>query len=259
MRLRGRRQSQSVIDNRGKRSVAKKAGGFSIIGIIVALVLAYMNKDPSYVMREVGKQATSPQSTTQQRHQPTRAENEAAVFTSQVLASTEDVWNQIFQRAGARYRQPKLELFTGQVRSACGVASAQAGPFYCSGDEKVYIDLSFLNEMQRMGAKGDFAYAYVIAHEVGHHISNLTGTLPKVHQARRRLNPKDANSLSVLLELQADCYAGVWGITPITTSKCYHLVTSKKVFAPHKQSATIPSPKVAFTLITSHTAPQNNA
>lgn len=211
MRLRGRRQSQNVIDNRGKRSVAKKAGGFSIIGIIIALVLAYMNKDPSYVMREVGKQATSSSTTTQQAHQPTRAENEAAVFTSQVLASTEDVWNQVFKQAGARYRQPKLELFTGQVRSACGVASAQAGPFYCSGDEKVYIDLSFLNEMQRMGAKGDFAYAYVIAHEVGHHISNLTGTLPKVHQARRRLNPKDANSLSVLLELQADCYAGVWG------------------------------------------------
>ncbi len=214
MRLNNRRESDNLIDNRGKGVGVKTAGGFSVIGVVVALVYSYINKDPSYVMREVAQQVTGTQhvqSTEGSAYRATRQDNEAAKLTSQILASTEDVWTAIFKQSGLRYRQPKLELFTGQVRSACGVASAQAGPFYCSGDQKVYIDLSFLKEMKRMGATGDFAYAYVIAHEVGHHISNLTGTLPKVHKARKRLNSKQANQLSVLLELQADCYAGVWG------------------------------------------------
>ncbi len=208
MRLDGRRESDNVIDNRGG-GVVKKAGGLSVAGIVIALIYSYINKDPSYLVREVTQQQSP--STQVSQHRPSREENQAAVFTSQVLASTEDVWMKIFKQAGYKYRLPKLELFTGQVRSACGVASAQSGPFYCSGDQKVYIDLSFLKEMKRMGATGDFAYAYVIAHEVGHHISNLTGTLPKVHKARKRLNAKQANRLSVLLELQADCYAGIWG------------------------------------------------
>ncbi len=209
MRLDDFRESKNIIDNRGGDGV-KAAGGVSVVGILIALFYSYVNKDPSYLAQEVAQQTRSTTAKSGQ-HRPSQQENEAAVFTSQVLASTEDVWSDIFRKAGKRYRMPKLELFTGQVRSACGVASAQVGPFYCSSDQKVYIDLSFLKDMQRMGATGDFAYAYVIAHEVGHHISNLTGTLPKVHKARKRLNKKQANQLSVLLELQADCYAGVWG------------------------------------------------
>ncbi len=212
MKLGNRRKSDNLIDNRGKGGGVKKVGGFSIFGLVVALIFSYLNKDPTYLVQEVTKQATS--ATTNQQsgnYQPTAEEEQYAQITSQVLASTEDVWGEIFQQKGATYQQPKLELFTKQVRSACGVASAQTGPFYCSADQKVYIDLSFLQDMKRMGASGDFAYAYVVAHEVGHHISNLTGSLPKVHQARKRLDKKQANELSVLLELQADCFAGVWG------------------------------------------------
>ncbi len=212
MKLGNRRKSDNLIDNRGKGGRVKKVGGFSILGIVVALVYSYLNKDPSYLVKEVAEQATTASSSQQStNYQPSEQENQYAVLTSQVLASTEDVWHEVFKQYGYDYPEPKLELFTGQVRSACGVASAQMGPFYCSADQKVFIDLGFLNDMQRMGATGDFAYAYVIAHEVGHHVSNVTGSLPKVHKARQRLNKKQANQLSVLLELQADCYAGVWG------------------------------------------------
>ncbi len=220
MKLGGRRTSDNLIDNRGKGGGVKKVGGFSIVGIIIALIYSYVTGDSSYVVKEVSQQVVgnvasnaqnSNQSSQSSNYQPTAEENQYAVITSQVLASTEDVWKNIFKQSGYNYPEPKLELFTGQVNSACGVASAQSGPFYCPADKKVYIDLSFLSQMKQMGAKGDFAYAYVIAHEVGHHISNITGTLPKVHQAKRNLNKKQANQLSVLLELQADCYAGVWG------------------------------------------------
>src|SRR4030095_4569195 len=128
------------------------------------------------------------------------------------LAETEDVWNDIFRQQRRQYREPTLSLFSGQVSSACGVAGASAGPFYCPGDEKVYIDLSFYRELKsRFRAPGDFAQAYVIAHEVGHHIQNLTGTMDKVNSMQRRASERESNDLSVRLELQADCFAGVWG------------------------------------------------
>lgn len=211
MRWKGRRQSENLIDNRGGRRLGKK-GGFSVIGLVIAGIMAFIYKDPSYFLGEVGKQVTQQVTQPSQgQYQSSPQEQQWADFTSTVLASTEDVWGEIFEQAGQTYPAPKLELFSGSVQSACGAASAQSGPFYCPADKKVYIDLSFLNEMQRMGAEGDFAFAYVIAHEVGHHISNLTGALPKVHRARSRLSKTKANQLSVLLELQADCYAGVWG------------------------------------------------
>ncbi len=139
------------------------------------------------------------------------AEDSLAMFVSVVLADTEEVWAQIFENSGQTYRQPKLVLFSGQVQSACGMASAASGPFYCPGDEKVYIDLSFCNELKnRLGAPGDFAIAYVIAHEVGHHVQNLLGVLGDVQQQRQRMPEVEANKLTVKLELQADFYAGIW-------------------------------------------------
>lgn len=132
-------------------------------------------------------------------------------FVSAVLGDTERTWHQIFQSGGAQYREPKLVMFTNRVNSACGSASSAMGPFYCPGDQKVYIDLSFYQDLKnRHGAPGDFAQAYVIAHEVGHHVQNLLGTSTKVHKAQQRMSKTDANNLSVRLELQADCYAGIW-------------------------------------------------
>src|SRR5207253_9274259 len=138
-------------------------------------------------------------------------EEELKSFSSSVLASTEDVWRDIFRQRGQQYREPKLVLYTGQVRSACGSSSAAVGPFYCPGDEKLYIDLSFFRELkERFGAPGDFAMAYVVAHEVGHHVQNLLGTSDKVHSLQQQGSEREGNKLSVMLELQADFYAGVW-------------------------------------------------
>lgn len=145
-----------------------------------------------------------------QTHKPSPQEDQAAEFSKVVLGNLEDTWGKIFSQAGLPYRNPTLVLYSGQVQSACGFNSAASGPFYCPGDQKIYLDLSFLNELKRMGAPGDFAFAYVIAHEYGHHISNIIGTLPKVQQAQRRVSKRDANQLSILLELQSDCFAGVW-------------------------------------------------
>jgi len=141
----------------------------------------------------------------------TEEEQELAKFSTQILAGTEDVWTEIFRQNGAQYQVPKMVLYTGGVQTACGQGSAQMGPFYCSGDQKLYIDLSFFTTMKKsLGADGDFAYAYVIAHEVGHHVEYLTGTLQKVHQQMSKLPQAEANKLSVRLELLADFYAGVW-------------------------------------------------
>lgn len=137
--------------------------------------------------------------------------DEGGQFVAAVLGDTEDAWNKIFAANGMDYREPTLVLFSGSTSSACGFATAASGPFYCPGDQKLYIDLSFYNELRdRFGAPGDFAQAYVIAHEVGHHVQNLLGTLPKVDQMRRNTDEVEANELSVRLELQADCYAGMW-------------------------------------------------
>jgi predicted metalloprotease len=144
--------------------------------------------------------------------QPTSPEEDRlAEFSSAVLADTEDTWNALFQQLGGDYREPTLVLYSGAVQSACGFAQAAVGPFYCPGDEKLYLDLSFFRDMaRRLQAPGDFAQAYVIAHEVGHHVQRLTGFTQKVEQARRQASPEQANAMSVRLELQADCFAGVW-------------------------------------------------
>ena len=150
-------------------------------------------------------------SQTEQSYTPTAEEEELARFSRQILAGTEDVWTQLFSQMGREYEPPKLVLFSGSVQSGCGGATASTGPFYCSADQSVYIDLSFFRDMKRnLGADGDFAYAYVIAHEVGHHVQNLLGTLREAHAAMNQTSQTEANKISVRLELQADFYAGLW-------------------------------------------------
>jgi predicted metalloprotease len=173
--------------------------------LILVLLGLYLGVDPQLLMNQVGVQ---PQ---QQNAIAPEREDQLKEFVSVILADTEDVWTELFAKAGRRYREPKLVLFTGRVDSACGQASAAVGPFYCPGDEMVYIDLGFYDELEnRFDAPGDFAQAYVIAHEIGHHVQKLLGTMDKVHAAQRGMSQEDANQLSVRLELQADFYAGVW-------------------------------------------------
>ncbi|MCU7960013.1 MAG: neutral zinc metallopeptidase [gamma proteobacterium symbiont of Bathyaustriella thionipta] len=208
MRWKGRRGSSNIEDRRGRR-VATRGGGIGLI--VVALVAAYFGIDPQMVMDVGGQLSSGAQQSSQRDYQPSAKEQELARFVAVVLADTEDTWNQLFADAGKRYQEPKLVMFTGSVNSACGSASAAMGPFYCPADSKVYIDLGFYDELKRRHkAPGDFAQAYVIAHEVGHHVQHLLGISDKVHKARRNLSSTQANSLSVKLELQADCLAGVW-------------------------------------------------
>lgn len=182
------------------------------IGTLVILVLGLLlGADPAALMRQV-QQAQGPQAPGGgEDRPPTPAEEEAGKFVRVVLASTEDVWTPLFRQMGREYRKPKLVMFTSRVESACGLASSAMGPFYCPGDEKVYIDLSFFDELaQKFGAPGEFAQAYVIAHEIGHHVQKQLGATDKVHGARGRVSESEQNQLSVMLELQADFYAGVW-------------------------------------------------
>ena len=204
MRWKGRRRSANVEDRRGRRMRA--GGGMGLGVILLSLVAMYFGIDPRLVL-QMGNQMGRPATVeTGRPYQPSAREREQAEFVSVVLADTEDVWNQVFQRLGRRYEEPKLVLFTGAVRSACGMASTAVGPFYCPGDHKVYIDLAFYDELQRrFKAPGDLAQAYVIAHEVGHHVQNLLGYTRKVPRGSR-----GADSAAVRLELQADCLAGVW-------------------------------------------------
>jgi len=210
MLWKGRRESTNVEDRRGVSRGGMAVGGG--VGTIVLIAVALLfGADPRELLEQT--QTGAPQQGVQTGAQRgvNPQEDELKKFTSVVLAETEDVWQQLFQQAGKRYREPKLTLFTGQVRSACGAAGASTGPFYCSGDEKLYIDLSFYRDLKsRLGAPGDFAQAYVVAHEVGHHIQHLLGTMEGVDARQRRLSEADANRLSVMLELQADFYAGVW-------------------------------------------------
>jgi hypothetical protein len=180
------------------------------LGTIVLVVLALLfGADPRELLDQ--GQGNPAQGTQQTGGRVNSQEDELKQFSSVVLAETEDVWNTLFQQAGRRYREPTLSLFTEQTRSACGVAGASVGPFYCSGDEKVYIDLSFYRDMRtKLGAPGDFAQAYVIAHEVGHHVQHLLGTMEQVSAQQRRMSEAQSNRVSVMLELQADFYAGVW-------------------------------------------------
>lgn len=214
MKLSGRRESDNVDDRRG-RSTVSKAGIGGIGGLIIAALFAWFTSggDMSKVLQAVTENAPTVQ--TGQESNPrefTAEEQEMAKFAKQVLASTEDIWTAEFQKLGLTYRAPKMVLFTSSVQTGCGGATSQVGPFYCSADEALYIDLSFFTQMkQQLGASGDFAYAYVIAHEVGHHVQHLLGTLDKAHAQMANTSKAEANKMSVRIELQADFLAGVWG------------------------------------------------
>lgn len=213
MKLSGRRESNNVEDRR-RMSGGTKAGIGGIGGVVlIAIITLLSGGNLGDVFTNVMQQQTSnviEQQATGQR-EFTAEEEELAKFSRQVLAGTEDVWTAVFKKMGRTYTPPTLVLFTGSVQSACGGATASVGPFYCSGDQKLYIDLSFFSTMrQQLGAGGDFSYAYVIAHEVGHHVEYLLGTLDKAHTQMANMSEKDANRISVRLELLADYYAGVW-------------------------------------------------
>ncbi len=207
MRLDGRRESTNVDDRRG--STVKTVGGIGLGGlIIIGLITMLLGGDPLSVLQQA---STMGGTETVTDYQPTAEEEALATFSKQILAGTEDVWTALFRKMGKTYVPPKLVLFTGSVQSGCGGATASSGPFYCSADQTVYIDLSFFSSMkQQLGADGDFAYAYVIAHEVGHHVQYLLGTLSQAHKLMSQSSQKISNQISVRLELQADFYAGVW-------------------------------------------------
>ena len=209
MRLDGRRESTNVDDRR--RSGGGKKAGIGIGGLVIAALITWMlGGNPLSVLTQadLGSMLTEQSGGS---YEPTAEEEALAKFSKQILAGTEDVWTQEFKKMGRTYRAPRLVLFHGSVQSGCGGASSQMGPFYCSADESVYIDLSFFSEMkQQLGADGDFAYAYVIAHEVGHHVQHLLGILDNAHQQMSRMSEKESNRMSVRLELQADFLAGIW-------------------------------------------------
>ncbi len=209
MRWEDGRRSDRVEDRRGRR-VSRGVAGGGIGTLVLVLIALYFGVDPSIVLQQNPLQVPGPSS----RSAPTTSgpeENRLAEFVAVVLADTEDVWHELFRSMGKTYEEPTLVLFSEAVESACGLASAAVGPFYCPADGKVYIDLSFYRDLQtRFGAPGDFAQAYVIAHEIGHHVQNLLGIADKVQSLRERASQTEANRLSVMMELQADCLSGVW-------------------------------------------------
>jgi uncharacterized protein len=213
MRWQGQRQSENIEDRRGLGPVSLGgAGGLGIGGIVLVLAVSYFTGINPLALIDM---MSGLQSTTQPSVEsvPTGPVNdELGQFASVVLADTEDTWKQLLPKVGRQYDNPRLVLFTGAVQSACGTTSSAVGPFYCPQDRKLYLDLSFFNDMsQRLGAPGDFAQAYVIAHEVGHHVQNLLGIADKVTRLQRQGGEAEGNALSVRMELQADCLAGVWG------------------------------------------------
>jgi len=220
MRWEDERQSDNVEDRRGQGGrfggVGMRRGGIGIGAILVALVGGWLlGINPLEILGLIGGidggsvvQAPAPSASGQQGASPT---DPGGRFVSTVLASTEDTWTEVFRRGDAKYRPPKLVMFSGATQTACGLGQSAAGPFYCAEDETVYIDLDFFRLLQqRFKAPGDFAQAYVVAHEVGHHVQNLLGTMNKVQSRRQRMSERQYNQLSVRLELQADCYAGIW-------------------------------------------------
>ncbi len=211
MKLTGRRESTNVDDRRGMRTTAKM-GGMGIGGIIIALLLTWATGgNLGDFLGNTGLLEGNVTEQTADGRAFTPEEEELAKFSRQILAGTEDVWTEEFKKLGRTYEPPKMVLYTGSVQTACGGGQSSMGPFYCSADQCLYIDLSFFSSMkQQLGADGDFAYAYVIAHEVGHHVEYLLGSLQKAHEQMSRLNQKDANRVSVRLELLADFYAGIW-------------------------------------------------
>jgi predicted metalloprotease len=239
MEWKGRRQSGNVEDQRGASRGGlggnpfgrggfrlptgggpRRAGGGMSIGTIIFLVVIYFGlKMVGIDLLQLvdggsmsGPSSNYEQSDGSQAPQGTAQEEETKAFMSTVLAETEDTWNGIFQAEGETYQEPKLVLFRDSINSACGMASSATGPFYCPGDSKVYLDMQFFDELaEKFNASGDFAQAYVLAHEVGHHVQNLIGVLPKFNRARQSMSEADANAMSVRVELQADCFAGIWG------------------------------------------------
>lgn len=217
MRLEDGRESENVEDRRGQ-GYGGFGGGFGggrmVVGgglgtVVLVLLALFLGVDPSVILSGGGGQIAPQEQAAPAARPP---QNDAAArFVSRVLAETEDVWNPVFQSLGRRYEDPKLVLFSGATDSGCGVAQAQVGPFYCPNDQKVYIDLDFMAQLQRtLGANGDFASAYIIAHEVGHHVQNQLGVLRRVDQLRQQASEREANALQVRVELQADCLAGLW-------------------------------------------------
>lgn len=211
MKWANRRQSGNVEDQRGMGRALPVGGGIGTI--LLGLAYYFLTGDSSVLNNQVASGGGDP-AITQTRNanpQASAEEDQTAKFVSVVLADTEDVWGELFRRGGRQYRQPKLVLFSNRVSSACGIAESSTGPFYCPEDQKLYLDLVFLRDMRaRLGAPGDFAQAYVIAHEIGHHVQNQLGTLAKTKALERRVSEKQANQISVRTELQADFYAGVW-------------------------------------------------
>jgi len=210
MRWEGQRESGNIEDRRGM-GPARIGGGLGIGGVLLVLVVSYFTGiNPLILLNMLSGGQGMPESSAPSEPTPTGSpDDQLGKFASVVLADTETTWSQLL---GPQYEDPRLVLFTGAVRSACGTTSSAVGPFYCPMDHKVYLDLSFFNEMaRRLGAPGEFAQAYVIAHEVGHHVQTLLGTAEKVRRLQRQVSEREGNALSVRMELQADCFAGVWG------------------------------------------------
>jgi len=215
---RGRRQSSNVEDVRGSgrgRNGARRGvrlpGKISGIGIVIIVGIILLGGDPSqFLGLLLGSQQPASPPQTQPSQTPAAMDDEAGQFVSVILADTEETWRALFADAGRNYIEPRLVLFSESVQSACGYSTAATGPFYCPGDQKVYLDLGFFRELTALGASGDFAQAYVIGHEVAHHVQNLNGQFDTLRRAQGRASREQANALQVLIELQADCYAGVW-------------------------------------------------
>lgn len=210
MLWKGNRESENVEDRRGLSlggMPVKLSGGMIAAVVVISLLLG---ENPLRILAMLAGSGSPVSSTQKAPAKPNLEGDETARFAATVLASTEDTWTTLLPRAGAAYQAPKLVLFSDQVSSACGFATSATGPFYCPGDRKVYLDLGFFRELDRLGAPGDFAQAYVIGHEVGHHVQNLLGISNQVRTLQQRGTQAQANALSVLMELQADCFAGVW-------------------------------------------------
>jgi predicted metalloprotease len=210
MRWRNTRESQNVEDYRGRRTGGGGGGmKFGVVGLVAIVGAYFLGIDPRLIMGLLGDGTGAP--TSEQPVDPGAPADEGGQFVAHVLGDTEDTWTAVFAEIGQQYSAPRLALFSQGINTGCGSATSAAGPFYCPPDQKVYIDLAFFQQLEtEFAAQGDFAKAYVIAHEVGHHVQNLLGTADKVQAARQRASETDSNELSVRMELQADCYAGIW-------------------------------------------------
>ncbi len=211
MRLTGRRTSSNVDDRRGVSGKAVGGGSLLVAAVIGIFTYIQTGSVVSGLQAGFSNYSSQPKVETGSGYTPTKADEEKYQFAAQILAGTEDVWTEVFKNSGMTYKAPKMVVFRNSVSSACGNATSSSGPFYCSGDQAVYIDLDFFDQLEtNYGAKGDFAKAYVIAHEVGHHVQYLLGTLQQVSQQQSRMSQVESNKLNVRLELQADFFAGVW-------------------------------------------------